>query len=133
MSKCAIRLSIILISIYSVLECIFAYLNIDISFFRLLFGHSMMTDIFLIAICMNQGKYHCIYMKYLCYNLLFVSAFDLIDSVFDIVPNASVYVYILSASWMVAILFTLVKAFNHFSIAIKLKHEIQRKRKRINK
>ena len=104
MVKALVRLLILSASIYSILECVFAYFGVNISSLRYILGHSLIVDVCLIIFCGTQGKYHCKYMKYLCYNLAFISVFNYFDSLFNIIPNATSYIYILSASWMVAIL-----------------------------
>lgn len=111
-----IRISILCISIYLMVVIVFAFFGIDCYYLNFLFGHNFMLDLILLFFCYNDRKFHCKYMRFLCYNLLFADLLWLVDSNF-VIFNESIYqLYTLSIAWVILAIITAILAIKHFRI-----------------
>lgn len=118
-----IRIVIILISVYSVLEMILAYNGIYNPHYIYIFGHSFLLDIVIIILVRKQGTFHCRYMRILAYNMLLSSFVNFIDNHFGIFTEPVSYFVFIFVVWFATILALLILAINHFRNAIKAKKE----------
>ena len=83
MSKFALRVSILLVSLY-MLACYILMLTSSIN----LWSHTY-TVIFELCLCLcisAQGNYHCKYMRWTLYGITIADTLTSIDELFDIVP-----------------------------------------------
>lgn len=116
-----IRISIFCISIYLLVAIIFAFLGIEFFYLDFLFGHNLMLDLILLIFCYNDKRFHCKYMRFLCYNLLFADLLWLIDSNFVIFSESIYQLYTLSIVWMISAIVTTSLAISHFRKVKRLK------------
>lgn len=121
MDKFIVRFSILALTLYMIIVTAFAFYGIDVSEYDYIFTDSFMSGILLTTLCHSQGRYHCVWMRAMCYNLMFVPSVNFIDSKYPIFVNAEDYVYFISASILVTIIATLILAFRHFYKVQKLK------------
>lgn len=115
-----VRLVPIMISIYIGLVIIFAWNGISLYEYNYVFGHSLLIDLILLFLCLNQGRYHCRYLRFLIYNLLFTDLFGVIDAKFNLVIEATLQLNILSTTWLTTAIITIILAIKHF---YKLNHK----------
>lgn len=83
MSKLALRLSILVISLYMI-TCYIVALASEIN----IWSHTY-TVLFELCLCIcisAQGKYHCKYMKWTLYGITLADAMTSLDELFDFVP-----------------------------------------------
>lgn len=110
MGKFAVRITIILTSIYFVLSCLCAQiLCIDI----MDDWYIVMFELCVAIYCFSEGKYHCKYIKYLSVVILASDALMRLDNSLDFL---SVNTHNLIPIWLfvIGITITLVKAISHF-------------------
>ena len=122
MSKLFIRLTIILVAIYTALCHITALLwQVD------LWSHTY-TVMFEICVCLcisEQGKYHCKFIRWTAYSLCFADALVSVDAAFDIMPY-SILTAIIVALIAAGLLTTTMLAIRHYAMVRKIKKEHDR-------
>lgn len=114
MDRLLVRLLPIILNTYIIIVMSLAYIGIDISVYDYLFSCPIMMGILLTVLCHSQGKYHCKWIRALCYNLIFVPAVTFYDALYPIFYYAEAYIYFLCADMSVAILSTITLAVIHF-------------------
>lgn len=114
MDKLLVRLLPILLNLYIIAAMTFAWAGIDISVYDYWFSCPILMGILLTVLSHTQGKYHCKWIRALCYNLIFTSSLTYIDSVYVLFETAQPYLIMLTASMSVSIITTIVLAINHF-------------------
>ena len=124
MDKLIVRLSAILVNIYMAIVLIFALSGIDISIYDYWFSTSMLFGLVLSVLAHSQGKYHCKWMRGLCYTSISVPAVGYVDAMYGIFGNAMDFIIAIACIWTLGILYTLFEAMRHF---IKIRCIIRKK------
>lgn len=114
MDKFVIRLSAVVINIYILIVFVLALNGIDVSVYDHLFSSSSLFGLTLTTLSHSQGKYHCKWIRGLCYNSLTIPTFCYVDSSFGIFDDAFVFLLVLSFLWCIGIATTLIWAVKHF-------------------
>lgn len=114
MDRFLVRILPIILNLYIVVIAIFAWNGIDISIYDYWLSCPVMLGLLLTVLSHSQGKYHCKWIRVLCYNLIFIPLVSYIDSVHPIFYEAEDMIIFLSADLSVAILSTIILAINHF-------------------
>lgn len=114
MDKFLVRVLPIIMNTYIVIVIAFAYVGIDISIYDYWFSCSIMMGILLTVLCHVQGRYHCKWIRALCYNLIFVPSFTYYDAIYPLFDYAKSYIYFLCAEMSVVITSTIILAIIHF-------------------
>lgn len=114
MDKFIVRLSAILINIYVPVTFLFAINGIDISVYDYWFSTSIMFGIVLSVLSYSQGKYHCKWMRGLCYNGISVPSICYLDASCNMFSDNIEFIIGLASIWSLGILYTLYEAITHF-------------------
>lgn len=114
MDKFIVRLSAILINIYVPVTFLFAINGIDISVYDYWFSSNVMFGIVLSVLSHSQGKYHCKWIRGLCYNSVAVPSVCYIDASFNLLGDAMTFIYLISIIWCIGVLITIILSINHF-------------------
>lgn len=114
MDKFIIRASAILINIYLPLVLLFAVNGIDISVYDYMFSSNIMFGLVLSVLSHTQGKYHCKWIRGLCYNAIAVPIVGYLDASYNLFGNAMTFIYTIAIIWCVGVLTTIILAINHF-------------------
>ena len=114
MDKFIVRFSIIVLNLYMVVVTILAYNGIDISYLDYIFTDSALFGIVLTTLCHAQGRYHCVWMRALCYNLIFVPILNLVDYKYVLFETAEQVIYATSSIITLNVVATVILAINHF-------------------
>lgn len=120
MKNIIVRLSIFGISLYFVAVLIAAWCGIEISdnvFIRL------PLEYILYHVAKNEPKYNCRYARFLALSIFMTELFSTLDVYFGIVPDAYVYLSILSLFWIVSIIATIVLSIRHFNKVRRLRKD----------
>lgn len=126
MDKFIVRLSSVILTVYMIVATLFALNGIDISEYDFIFTNSFIIGLVLTVLCHSQGKYHCVWMRAMCYNLMFIPIVNFIDSKYPLFETVEGYIYLICISLSITVLSTLILAINHFrkvSKVIKLKRQ----------
>lgn len=121
MDKFIVRFSILALNAYILVVIKFASKGIDISVYDFIFTDSVLFGIVLTVLCHTQGQYHCVWMRALCYNLIFIPSVNYINAKYYIFNSEDEYIDFIYKSMYVSIVFTIILAINHFLKVIKLK------------
>ena len=114
MDKFVVRFSILAQNVYMIIVTILAYNGIDISYLDYIFTDSVLFDIVHTTLCHAQGRYHCVWMRSLCYNLILVPALNFIDYQYVLFETAEQLIYAIGFLISINILATIILAINHF-------------------
>lgn len=135
MDKFIVRASIILLNLYMLVVLLFALDGIDVSIYDYLFTNSMLFGIVLTTLVHAQGKYHCKWIRFLCYDLIFIPIINYTDAKYCLFMSieSCIYTYCIIVGF--SILITLILAINHFRkvrriIKQKEYYEIRRRNER---
>lgn len=127
MDKFIVRASAILINAYIPLVLVFAINGIDISVYDYMFSSNIMFGIVLSVLSHAQGKYHCKWIRGLCYNSVAVPSVCYIDASCNLFSDAMIFIYTIATVWCVGVLTTIILAINHFrrvrKVLNKQRHE----------
>lgn len=117
MSKFALRVSVLAISIYMI-ACYIAALAFDVN----IWSHTYTVLIELcLCICITaHGKYHCKYMRWTLYGTTAADALTSIDELFNIIPY-NVIAFLPATLIAVGLLTTTTLAIRHFVKVQRLK------------
>lgn len=121
MDKFIIRATAILVNAYIPVVMFYSYNGVDISDYDYIFSSSVLLGVILTILSHTQGKYHCKWMRFLCYNSTAVPTIGFIDSRYIMFEDAMEFIYVISALWVITILATLILAINHFRRVRKVK------------
>lgn len=114
MDRFIIRVSAILANVYIPIVLYYALNGIDISVYDYVFSSTFLLGLILSVLAHSQGKYHCKWMRALCYNATAVPTVNFIDAKYCIFDDAMSYVYAISIMWTISVIATLILAINHF-------------------
>ena len=114
MDKFIIRISAILINLYLPIGLIFALNGIDISNRDYWFSSTILFGLVLSVLSHSQGKYHCKWIRGLCYNGITVPFVGYIDATYNVFGNAIDFIIAISVVWAIGVLITIVLAVKHF-------------------
>lgn len=119
MSKFALRLTILIVSVYMI-TCYIVALASNIN----LWSHTYTVLLeFCLCLCISsQGKYHCKYMKWTLYGVTLADALTSLDELFDFIP----YNFIAFAPAIIiaiGLLTTTTLAIRHYHRVRKLKRQ----------
>lgn len=114
MDRFLVRILPIILNLYIVVIAIFAWNGVDVSMYDYWVSCPISMGVLLTVLCHVQGKYHCRWIRVLCYNLVFIPLVSYIDSIRPIFYKAEDMIIFLSADMSVAILATIILAINHF-------------------
>lgn len=123
MDKFIVRISAILSNIYIPIVLYYALNGVDISDYDYIFSSTFLLGFILSVLSHSQGKYHCKWMRALCYNATAVPTLNFVDAKLYIFDDAITYVYVVSIMWSVSVISTLILAINHFRKVRKLKKQ----------
>lgn len=135
MDKFIVRITVLLTNIYIPIVLLFAVNGIDISNYDYLFSCSFMLGVLVTTLAHSQGKYHCKWIRGLCYNSVVLPIFNFTDSRYNLFDDVYVYIITVSSIWSLFVLYTLILAINHFRkvrriIKQKEYYEIRRRNER---
>lgn len=114
MDKFIVRLITIIVNLYVVVVLLFALQGIDISNNDYLFSNTLPLGLLLTVLAHSQGKYHCKWIRGLCYNCISMPLFCYIDSKYILFENAIEYVYAIAILWSIGVLYTITLSIFHF-------------------
>lgn len=117
MSKFAIRISILAISIYMII-CYVSALAFDTNIWS--HTYTVLIELCLCLCISAHGKYHCKYMKWTLYGVTAADALTSIDELFNIIPY-NIIAFIPPAIISVGLLTTTTLAIRHFIRVQRLK------------
>lgn len=117
MEKIIVRLTIFGLAIYLLLVLCFAWNGVLVTFD----GYVILLDYCLYRLACDEGRYHCKYARALPLNLMFTDMLSTLDNYFNFIPDFEIYLYIISGSWAIATITTIVLGINHFRKFRKLK------------
>lgn len=80
MDRFVVRITAILVNVYIPIVLLFALHGIDISVFDYIFSSTFLLGVVLTTLSHSQGKYHCAWMRALCYNALLTPMVNFVDS-----------------------------------------------------
>ena len=114
MDRFIVRLSILALNVYMIVVTILAYNGIDISYLDYIFTDSVLFGIVLTTLCHAQGRYHCVWMRALCYNLIVIPLLNFIDYQYVLFDTAEHLIYAIGFLISINIFATIILSINHF-------------------
>lgn len=121
MDKFIVRASVIVLNLHIFSSLILALNGIDNSDYDILFSNSLLFGIVLTVLCHSQGKYHCKWIRLLCYNLILVPLINFIDVKIGIFQDARCCIYTYAAFGIISVAITVYLAIKHFRRVNKVK------------
>lgn len=123
MDKLIVRLTIVILTIYMEISTIFAWYGISFYEYDSIFSCSAMFGLLLTVLVHSQGRYHCVYMRGLCYNLILSPLLSFADIQLELFEDADTLIITLSSMWILSVSSTIYLAIRHFIKVKKLKSE----------
>ena len=120
MDRLLVRVLPIILNLYVIVAISMAWFGYDISIYDYWFSCPITMGVLLSVLVNVQGKYHCKWMRYLCYNLVFVPSVTYLDSAYLLFDDAYVYLIVITSSMALAILATIVLSIRHFHLVRKV-------------
>ena len=118
-----VRISILSVSFYLLVVIILAWNGTDLYQWNYIFGHNLILDLLFLFFCFNDKKYHCKYMRFMCYNLIFTDLIGFIDAQILLFRDAVIQLIVLSVTWSITTLITFILAIGHFYKVKKINKE----------
>ena len=114
MDKFIVRFSVLSLNVYMIVALAYAMNGIDISEYDYIFTDSVLIGVVLTTLVHVQGRYHCKWIRALCYNLILVPSINFIDCKYPLFETAEGYVYFVTSVISISIIATIILAINHF-------------------
>lgn len=114
MDRFIVRFSILALNAYMVVVLAYAFNGVDISEYDYLFTDSALFGIVLTTLVHVQGKYHCKWIRALCYNLIAVPIINFIDCQWNIFGTAEMLIITYCGLLLLNVIATIILAINHF-------------------
>lgn len=114
MDRFIVRFSILALNAYMVVVLAYAFNGVDISEYDYLFTDSALFGIVLTTLVHVQGKYHCKWIRALCYNLIAVPIINFIDCQWNIFGTAEMLIITYCGLLLLSVITTIILAINHF-------------------
>lgn len=114
MDKFIVRFSVLALNVYMIVSLAYAMNGVDISEYDYIFTDSVLIGIVLTTLVHVQGRYHCKWIRALCYNLILVPSINFIDCKYPLFETAEDYVYFVTSVISISIIATIILAINHF-------------------
>ena len=114
MDRFIVRFSVLALNIYMIVVLLFALNGIDISVYDYIFTDSVLFGIVLTVLCHVQGRYHCKWIRALCYNLIAIPMINFIDYQYEVFTRIEYYFAVMLGIIAVSIISTIILAINHF-------------------
>lgn len=92
MDKFIVRFSVLALNVYMIVALAYAINGIDISEYDYIFTDSLIIGIVLTTLVHVQGRYHCKWIRALCYNLNIVPSINFIDCKYPLFETAEGYI-----------------------------------------
>ena len=121
MDKFIVRFTVLALNAYMILVFILALNGIDISEYDFIFTNSVLFGIVLTVLSHSQGKYHCKWIRALCYNLIFVPTINFIDCKYPLFNTIEEYIYFVSSIIGISSIATIILAILHFRRVRRIK------------
>lgn len=122
MDKFVVRATAIVANLYIVVVLIFAFNGTDISTYDYLFSTTLLLGIVLTTLSHAQGKYHCKWMRGLCYNCIFTPLLNFFDCTLTLFYDTMTYIYTVALLVSASILYTIYMSVRHFRKVRNIKH-----------
>lgn len=123
MDKFIVRFSILALNAYMLIVLAFAFNGVDISAYDYIFTDSVLFGIVLTTLSHVQGKYHCKWIRALCYDLIAIPTINFIDAKFYLFTEIEYCIYAYCIIIGLSILITIYLAINHFRKVKRLKRK----------
>lgn len=120
MDKFLVRLLPIILNLYVIVAISFAWAGYDISIYDYWFSCPVTMGVLLSVLCNVQGRYHCKWIRLLCYNLVFIPFLTYIDAAYVLFEDAYLYIATITFVMALSIIATIVLAIRHFRKARKV-------------
>lgn len=114
MDRFIVRFSILALNAYMVVVLAYAFNGVDISEYDYLFTDSALFGIVLTTLVHVQGKYHCKWIRALCYNLIAVPIINFIDCQWNIFGTAEMLIITYCGLLLLSVITTIILAIIHF-------------------
>lgn len=125
MDRLVVRILPIVMNLYIIISTLYAMNGIDISVCDYWLSCSIGCGILLSVLVHSQGKYHCKWVRVLCYNLIFVPAVSYVDSMYPLFNSVENYIFAICIDILAVTILTIGLAIHHF---IKVRRVIKQKR-----
>jgi len=114
MDRFLVRILPIVLNLYIIVVTAFAWNGIDISVYDYWFSCTISMGVLLTVLCHSQGKYHCKWIRALCYNLIFVPLINYVDALYPLFYTVESFLFAFCIDIFITILATIILAINHF-------------------
>ena len=114
MDRFIVRFSILALNAYMVVVLAYAFNGVDISEYDYLFTDSALFGIVLTTLVHVQGKYHCKWIRALCYNLIAVPIINFVDCQWNVFGTAEMLIITYCGLLLLSVIATIILAINHF-------------------
>lgn len=130
MDKFIVRFSIFALNAYMIIVLLFALNGIDISAYDYIFTNSVLFGVVLVVLCHSQGRYHCKWIRALCYDLIAIPLINFFDYRYEVFNQIEYYFAIILGIISISIIITIILAVNHFRHVHKVlkKHKYEESR-----
>lgn len=125
MDRFAVRVLPIAMNLYLIISTLCAMNGIDVSIGDYWLSCSITCGILLTILAHSQGKYHCKWVRLLCYNLIFVPVVSFLDALWPLFYSSEDFVFALCIEMFVVIIVAIALALYHF---IKVRRIIKRQK-----
>lgn len=121
MDKFVVRFTILALNAYMIFVFSFALNGVDMSEYDFIFTDSLLFGILLTVLVHVQGKYHCKWIRALCYNLVAVPIINFVDCKYPFFNTVEGYIYFASAIMSISVISTIILAILHFRRVRRIK------------
>lgn len=114
MDKFLVRFSAFVLNLYILLSTCLAYRGISTDCFDFLFTDTLLFGVLLTILCHKQGRYHCVWIRVLCYNLILIPVINFLDAIYTVFYYAETLIYVIILFTVLSIIITILLAIIHF-------------------